>query len=107
MMWDGNWLQNRGIKTEKVMIGMIHLLDLTYRDIGNRREVPANRKLNRQIFDYLFKERHLANFISSANEESITRIYTLVEDVKELDPSSQDPCSTAYQGEVSGVSIWR
>ena len=84
---DGNWLQNRGIKTEKVMIGMIHLLDLTYRDIGNRREVPANRKLNRQIFDYLFKERHLANFISSANEESITRIYTLVEDVKELDPS--------------------
>ena len=84
---DGDWLQNHGIKVEKVMIGMIHLLDLTYRDIGNRREVPANRKLNRQIFDYLFKERHLANFISSANEESITRIYTLVEDVKELDPS--------------------
>ena len=84
---DGDWLQIHGIKPEKVMIGMIHLLDLTYRDIGNRREVPANRKLNRQIFDYLVKERHLANFISSANEESITRIYTLVEDVKELDPS--------------------
>jgi transcription elongation factor GreA len=84
---DGAWLQSQGIKPEKVMIGMIHLLDLTYRDIGNRREVPANRKLNRQIFDYLFKERHLADFISSANEESITRIYTLVEDVKELDPS--------------------
>lgn len=84
---DGAWLQSQGIKPEKVMIGMIHLLDLTYRDIGNRREVAANRKLNRQIFDYLFKERHLANFISSANEESITRIYTLVEDVKELDPS--------------------
>ena len=84
---DGGWLQSQGIKAEKVMIGMIHLLDLTYRDIGNRREVAANRKLNRQIFDYLFKERHLADFISSANEESITRIYTLVEDVKELDPS--------------------
>ena len=84
---DGDWLPSQGIKPEKVMIGMIHLLDLTYRDIGNRREVAANRKLNRQIFDYLFKERHLADFISSANEESITRIYTLVEDVKELDPS--------------------
>jgi transcription elongation factor GreA len=81
------WFQRHGIKPEKVMIGMIHLLDLTYRDIGNRREVPANRKLNRQIFDYLFKERQLAEFISTANEESITRIYTLVEDVKELDPS--------------------
>ena len=80
-------IQDHGIKPEKIMIGMIHLLDLTYRDIGNRREVPANRKLNRQIFDYLFKERRLADFISTANEESITRIYTLVEDVKELDPS--------------------
>ena len=84
---DGAWLQSHGIKPEKIMIGMIHLLDLSYRDIGNRREVVANRKLNRQIFDYLFKERHLANFINGASEESITRIYTLVEDVKELDPS--------------------
>ena len=84
---DATWFRSHGIKPEKIMIGMIHLLDLTYRDIGNRREVAANRKLNRQIFDYLFKERQLADFISTANEESITRIYTLVEDVKELDPS--------------------
>jgi transcription elongation factor GreA len=66
---------------------MIHLLDLTYRDIGNKRDAPGNRKLNRQISDYLFKESHLEDFIGAANEESITRIYTLVEDVKELDPS--------------------
>ena len=84
---EGSWFPDHGIKQEKVMIGMIHLLDLTYRDIGNRRDVPANRKLNRQISDYLFKEEHLIDFIGAANEESITRIYTLVEDVKELDPS--------------------
>ena len=84
---DGRWLSEHGVREEKVMIGMIHLLDLTYRDISNKREVPVNRKLNRQISDYLFKERHLTSFIASANEESITRIYTLVEDVKELDPS--------------------
>ena len=84
---DGRWLNAHGVREEKVMIGMIHLLDLTYRDISNKREVPVNRKLNRQISDYLFKERHLTSFIADANEESITRIYTLVEDVKELDPS--------------------
>ena len=83
----GAWFPNHGIKPEKVMIGMIHLLDLTYRDIGNKRDAPGNRKLNRQISDYLFKESHLEDFIGAANEESITRIYTLVEDVKELDPS--------------------
>lgn len=84
------WLREHGVKDEKIMIGMIHLLDLTYRDIGNRRDVPANRKLNRQISDYLFKEGNLNNYvgaIDSASEESIDRIYTLVADVKELDPS--------------------
>ena len=84
---DAAWFQEQDVKREKIMIGMIHLLDLTYRDIGNRRDLPANRKLNRQISDYLFKEDNLSDFIGAANEESITRIYTLVEDVKELDPS--------------------
>ena len=84
---DIGWLANHEIQQEKVLIGMIHLLDLTYRDIGNKRDPQPNRKLNRQIADYLFKEQHLEEFITVATEESITRIYTLVDDVKELDPS--------------------
>ena len=84
---DTGWLRQHGIKPEKVLIGMIHLLDLTYRDIGNKRDPVINRRLNRQIADYLFKEHQLTDFIEAANEESITRIFTLVDDVKELDPS--------------------
>ena len=84
---DVGWLAKHEIRPEKVLIGMIHLLDLTYRDIGNKRDPQINRKLNRQIADYLFKESRLDEFIAQATEESITRIYTLVEDVKELDPS--------------------
>ena len=84
---DIGWLAKHDIRQEKVLIGMIHLLDLTYRDIGNKRDPQTNRKLNRQIADYLFKEHQLDDFIATATEESITRIYTLVDDVKELDPS--------------------
>ncbi|MDE0227932.1 MAG: transcription elongation factor GreA [Spirochaetaceae bacterium] len=84
---DTGWLAKHDVRQEKVLIGMIHLLDLTYRDIGNKRDPQVNRKLNRQIADYLFKEHHLDDFIATAGEESITRIYTLVEDVKDLDPS--------------------
>ena len=84
---DTEWLAKHSIRQEKVLIGMIHLLDLTYRDIGNKRDPQINRKLNRQIADYLFKEHQLDDFIALATEDSITRIYTLVEDVKELDPS--------------------
>ena len=81
------WLAKHDIKDEKVLIGMIHLLDLTYRDIGNKRDPQVNRKLNRQIADYLIKEQRLDNYLAVASEESITRIFTLVDDVKELDPS--------------------
>lgn len=84
---DTGWLAKHDVRQEKVLIGMIHLLDLTYRDIGNKRDPQVNRKLNRQIADYLFKEHQLDDFIATASEDSITRIYTLVEDVKDLDPS--------------------
>ena len=84
---DTGWLAKHDVRQEKVLIGMIHLLDLTYRDIGNKRDPQVNRKLNRQIADYLFKEHQLDDFIATASEDSITRIYTLVDDVKDLDPS--------------------
>ena len=84
---DGGWLESAGVLREKVMIGMIHLLDITSRDIGNKRLPQVNRKLNRQIHDYLFKEEILTAFLADADQDSTERIYTLVEDVRELDPS--------------------
>ncbi len=81
------WFAQMNLKPEKLLIGMVHLLDITYRDINNKREVSFNRKINRQIQDFLFKEKRLLNYILDSGEESITRLYTLVEDVKELDPS--------------------
>jgi transcription elongation factor GreA len=84
---DGGWLAGNGILREKVMIGMIHLLDITYRDVGNKRDPVINRKLNRQIHDFLLKEESLTEFLAEADLESTIRIFTLVEDVRELDPS--------------------
>jgi len=76
-----------GITYEKMLIGMIHLLDITFREINNRREVSQNRKLNKQIHNYLFKESRLEEYVQNAEEDSIVRIYALLEDVKDLDPS--------------------
>ncbi len=81
------WFQKMDIRLEKVLIGMIHLLDITFREINNKRDVSYNRKLNRQVHDFLFKEGRLIHYILEHGEESITRLYTLVDDVKELDPS--------------------
>jgi transcription elongation GreA/GreB family factor len=66
---------------------MIHLLGITFREINNKRDVSENRKLNKQIQSYLFKDQRLDAFVKESDEDSIGRIYTLVKEVKELDPS--------------------
>ncbi len=85
--YQDKWFRDMGVPFEKVLISMIHLLDITYRDIDNKRDTTYNRKLNRQIHNFLFKDRHVANYLAEAEQASITRIYTLVSDVKDLDPS--------------------
>ena len=81
------WFEENAIPYEKILIGMIHLLDISFREIENKRNVSENRKINRQIHTYLFKDKRLELFLASVDKESINRIYTLVEDVRELDPS--------------------
>jgi transcription elongation factor GreA len=81
------WLERISISREKVFIGMINLLDMTFRDIANKQNATANRKTNRQIQEFLFEESRLLEFIMAADRDSITRLFTLVDDVKELDPS--------------------
>ena len=81
------WLEKMSVSREKVYIGLIHLLELTYRDIANKQNASANRKANRQIQEFLFEEGKLLELLMASDQDSITRLYTLVEDVKDLDPS--------------------
>ncbi|OHD73503.1 MAG: transcription elongation factor GreA [Spirochaetes bacterium RBG_16_67_19] len=81
------WFATMEVRLEKVLIGMIHLLDITFREINNKRDVSYNRKINKQAHDFLFNEGRLLNYILESGEDSIMRLYTLVEDIKELDPN--------------------
>ena len=84
---DESWFKQFNFSIEKLLICMVHLLDISFREINNRRDVSLNRKINKQINDFLFKEGRLIEFLMEADEDSITRIYTLLDDIKELDPS--------------------
>ena len=84
---DDRWFAKLGIEYEKILIAMIHLLDFTFRDIDNRKDVSQNRKINRQIHNYLFKDGNIEHYLAEADEGGINRVYTLVSDVKNLDPS--------------------
>jgi transcription elongation factor GreA len=78
-----------GISEEKKIITLIYILDISYRDIDNHRDITENRKINKQVYSLLFKDGLLESFIRGADRDTILRIYTLVEDVKDLDPADK------------------
>jgi transcription elongation factor GreA len=79
-------LEKLNIKYEKILINLIHLLEMTYRDINNKRDVSGNRRINKNIQNYLFKEVRIENYLLSQNEDTIIRIFSLLQDVRDLDP---------------------
>jgi transcription elongation factor GreA-like protein/transcription elongation GreA/GreB family factor len=84
---EDNWFSKLDISFEKILINMIHLLDISYRDVSTKKYAAANRKINRSILNFLFKENTLEEYILQSSEDSVTRLFSLLQDVKELDPS--------------------
>ncbi|MDR2479322.1 MAG: transcription elongation factor GreA [Treponema sp.] len=83
------WYKSLDMPFERQLIVLVHILNLTYRDIENQRNTTENRKINKQVYTLLFKEGCLNNFIDNAGEDTITRIYTFINDVKDLDPQDK------------------
>ncbi|MDD7274328.1 MAG: transcription elongation factor GreA [Treponema sp.] len=86
------WFKEAGISQEKQLVTMIHILNLIYREIANHVDTTDNRKLDRQIQKLIFEERdegqphpRLLSYILSNNLDTATRMFTLVDDVRDLD----------------------
>jgi transcription elongation factor GreA len=83
------WYQNAGIPYEKQLITLIHILDKSYREIENHRDTTENRKINKQVYNILFTDGVLDRFIAEVDGYTILRIYTFINDVKDLDPADK------------------
>ncbi|MDR2741658.1 MAG: transcription elongation factor GreA [Treponema sp.] len=84
-----SWFEKTALSFEKQLITLIHILDITFREIENHRETSENRKINKQVYTILFKEGILDTFINTADIDTILRIFTFIEDVKDLDPADK------------------
>ena len=83
---DEQWFKELNIGYEHQIIVLIHILDISYREIASRRNTTENRKINKQVHTILFgKEALLENFILDHTEDAVTRLYTLVGDIRDLD----------------------
>ncbi|QQO08179.1 transcription elongation factor GreA [Breznakiella homolactica] len=83
------WFAAANISEEKQLITLIHILDLSFREIENHRDTTENRKINKQAQTILFKDGTLKSFLMKADPDTINRIYTLIDDVKDLDPAEK------------------
>ena len=83
------WFKKAAIPYEKQILTLIHVLDISYREIENRRDVAENRKLNKQAHTILFKEDVITNYVDIADPETITRIYTFINDIEDLDANDK------------------
>jgi transcription elongation factor GreA len=79
------WFKRADVSFEKRLITLIHILDVNSREIENHSDVTENRKIFKQVYGILFKEDVLNSFIDKAEQDTITRVYTLINDVKSID----------------------
>src|SRR6056297_3014291 len=84
---ENDWEDKHNLSYEKVLIGMVHLLDITFREIDNKRDVSNNRRLNKQIQSFLFQDGKLEEYLMRTDVDSVTRLFTLLNDVEQLDPN--------------------
>jgi transcription elongation factor GreA len=77
------------LSEEKIIITLVHVLDVTYREIDNHQDTTENKKTNKQVWAILFKEEVLQNYVDNMERDEIIRIWTLVDDVKDLDPADK------------------
>jgi transcription elongation factor GreA len=84
-----DWYRNADIPYEKQLITLIHILDKSYREIENHRDTTENRKINKQVYNILFTDGVLDRFIAEVDGYTILRIYTFINDVKDLDPADK------------------
>ena len=89
-----SWFKAANISTEKQLITLIHILDITYRDIENSKDTVENRKINKHVHNILFKDGILVSFINSAGEEEIIRIFTFINGIKDIDPQDKQNLRT-------------
>ncbi len=81
------WYNESGISYEKQLITLLNIIALCFREINSHVKTTENKKIQKQAETLLFKNEALANYIFSKDEETVTKFYTLVDDIRDLTPS--------------------
>ena len=81
------WYKNAGVSYEKQLITLINIIELTFREINNHVNTTENKKLNKNASVLLFSENTLFKYLAENDEETVKKLYTLIDDIADIDPN--------------------
>ena len=90
------WFKNSGISYERQLITLVNIISQCYREIANHVNTTENKKIIKDATTLLFSEKkegkaepqnNMLLYMLENNTDVITRMYTMVNDVREIDPT--------------------
>lgn len=86
------WFTAAGIGQDRLLIALINIVAITFREIENHVNTVENKKTNKAATALLFKSADggdcaLVKYMLSEGEDACHRMFTLINDIKMLDPS--------------------
>ncbi len=83
LMENDSW-ETYSISKEKVIINLLNILEQVGREIANKKELTSAKRQHKNILIILLKDKLMETYLDEASEESVLRIFTLVQDIKEI-----------------------
>lgn len=84
---DDTWFRESGITYERQLIALINIIEQTFREISNHVNTTENKKINKAATQLLFKDDALITYMFENDEDTVKRMYTLINDIADIDPS--------------------
>lgn len=84
---DKEWFKNAGVPYEKQLIALINIIELTFREINNHVNSTENKKINKNATTLLFEDGALFDYMFKNDEDTVKKLYTLVDDIADIDPT--------------------
>ena len=81
------WFKNSGVTYEKQLITLINIIELSFREINSHVNTTENKKIQKNAASLLFDTNAIYNHMFSGDESTVKKIYTIVDDISDLDPS--------------------
>lgn len=91
---DEEWFKAANISYEKQLVTLVNIIALCYREISNHVNSTDNKKTIKNASTLLFAEKkdkdsptvnNMLTYMLANDKDTITRMYTMVNDVKDLD----------------------